>query len=56
MNIKLLGMSTEELKQLRGRNAERLVKYPRKLRELDWLIASRELYENNGINCVARFK
>lgn len=49
-------MSTEELKQLRGRNAEVLVKYARKRRELDWLITSRELYERNGIDCVAKFK
>lgn len=50
MNIKLLGMSTDMLRGLRD------ITRGRKRRELDWLIASRELYERNGIDCVAKFK
>lgn len=48
MNIKILALSTDMLRGLRD------ITRGRKRRELDWLIASRELYESNGIDCVAK--
>lgn len=50
MNIYVLGMSTKALREIRD------ITRGKRRRELDWLIASRELYERNGIDCVAKFK
>lgn len=43
MNVKLLKLTVQELKDLRSRNIEKLVNYPHKLKSLNWLIQAKEV-------------